>query len=62
MAEWIEIESIIGSRFRVRAIEQTTVGARSAVIPEVEGSASIPGRHEFVLDPSDPLGSGFLLR
>ena len=28
----------------------------------VEGSAYPTGRHEFVLDPGDPLGTGFLLR
>jgi proline racemase len=32
------------------------------VITEVEGSAHLTGRHEFVLEPSDELGTGFLLR
>ena len=31
------------------------------VIPEVSGRAFLTGRHEFVLDPDDPLGAGFLL-
>jgi proline racemase len=30
--------------------------------PEVEGSAHITGRHEFFIDPDDPLKEGFLLR
>ena len=37
-------------------------GGRATVITEVEGSAFLTGRHEFVLDPGDPLGTGFLLR
>ena len=32
------------------------------MITEVEGSAHRTGRHEFVLDPHDELGEGFLLR
>jgi trans-L-3-hydroxyproline dehydratase len=62
IGEWMEIESIIGSRFRVRSVERVTVGSYHAVIPEVEGTAFITGRHEFILDPADPLGAGFLLR
>jgi len=38
------------------------VAGRPAVITEVEGSAHRTGEHEFVLDPRDPLGPGFLLR
>jgi trans-L-3-hydroxyproline dehydratase len=30
-------------------------------IPEVEGTAYITGRHEFLIDPNDPLRNGFLL-
>ena len=33
-----------------------------AVITEVEGSAHRTGTHEFVLEPADELGTGFLLR
>jgi proline racemase len=50
--------SIVGSEFAGRVVEQTPDG----VITEVEGSAHLTGRHEFVLDPHDPLGEGFLLR
>jgi trans-L-3-hydroxyproline dehydratase len=31
-------------------------------VPEVTGSAHVTGRHEFLIDPRDPLGAGFLLR
>jgi proline racemase len=32
------------------------------VLTEVEGSAFRTGEHRFVLDPRDPLGTGFVLR
>ena len=58
----IVIESIIGSRFRGTVVETTRFGPHPAVIPEVEGSAHITGRHAFVIDPEDPLKKGFILR
>ncbi|MCB9133114.1 MAG: proline racemase family protein [Anaerolineales bacterium] len=58
----IIVESIIGSRFSGRVVETTTFGPYAAVIPEVTGSAFITGRHEFHIDPDDPLREGFLLR
>lgn len=60
--ETIVIESILGSRFSGRVLEETTCGPHKAVVPEVEGSAAITGRAEWVLDPDDPLGRGFFLR
>jgi trans-L-3-hydroxyproline dehydratase len=62
LGEPIVVESIIGSTFTGRAVEETRVGAQRAVIPEVTGTASITGRHEFLVDPDDPLGGGFLVR
>lgn len=56
------VESIIGSRFTGRVVKTTTFGPHPAVIPEVEGTAHLTGRHEFFLDPSDPLREGFILR
>jgi len=58
----IIIESIISSRFTGRIVAATTFGPYDAVIPEVEGSAYITGRHEFLVDPDDPLQKGFILR
>ena len=58
----IVVESIIGSRFAGRVVETTTFGPHAAVIPEVTGSAFVTGRHEFLIDPEDPLRAGFLLR
>jgi len=58
----ITIESIIGTRFSGRIIRETTFGPHAAVIPQVEGTAYITGRHEFLIDPDDPLKEGFILR
>ena len=58
----ITIESIIGTRFDVSVHEATSVGGRDAIIPNVSGTAHITGRHEFFVDPSDPLAGGVLLR
>ncbi len=60
--ERLVIESILGSRFTGRVVETTTFGPHAAVIPEVGGTAHITGRHEFLVDPADELGSGFILR
>jgi len=50
--------SIVGSEFTGRVVEEVAGG----VITEVEGCAHLTGRHEFVLEPEDELGEGFLLR
>jgi proline racemase len=54
--------SIVGGEFRGRVVDQTETDGHSAVVTDVEGMAYRTGRHEFVLDPRDPIGSGFLLR
>ena len=58
----ITIESIIGSSFRCVVAAETTFGPHRAILPEVEGSAYITGRHEFLIDPNDPLKDGFVMR
>jgi trans-L-3-hydroxyproline dehydratase len=62
VGEPIVVESIIGSRFTGRIVETTSFGPYPAIIPEIEGTAHITGRHEFVMDPEDPLREGFILR
>ena len=62
LGEPIRIESLLGTCLDVEVVKEAKVGERAAVIPRVTGSAHITGRHEFVLDPSDELPSGFLLR
>jgi trans-L-3-hydroxyproline dehydratase len=55
----IEIESIAGTRFAGRVVSRASVGPHEAIVPEIEGAAHITGRHEFLIDPDDPLGHGF---
>jgi proline racemase len=51
-------DSIVGSTFLARVVGHT----RDGVLTEVEGMAYRTGEHRFVLDPRDPLGTGFVLR
>ena len=60
--ESMVVESIIGTRFTGRVAQLTTFASKPAVIPEVEGTAYITGKHTFLLDPRDPLAKGFILR
>lgn len=60
--ETMVIESIIGTRFKGSVVKKVKFGPYDAVIPEVEGSAYITGRSEFLIDPDDPLKHGFILR
>jgi proline racemase len=62
VGDTITIESIIGSSFRCTVAEETMFGPHPAIVPEVEGSAYITGRHEFVIDPDDPFKYGFVMR
>jgi trans-L-3-hydroxyproline dehydratase len=59
----IAIESILGKRsvFTGRVTEETQCGPYPAVVPEISGQAFLTGKHEFFLDPADPLSLGFLL-
>lgn len=59
----IVIESILGasSAFGGRVVGSAQVGPYAAIIPEVSGQAFITGRHEWIVDPRDALGRGFLL-
>jgi trans-L-3-hydroxyproline dehydratase len=56
------IESLIGTRFTGRVLRETKFGDYAAVVPEVEGSAHVTGRHEFMIAADDPLKEGFILR
>jgi proline racemase len=52
-------ESIIGSRFTGRLLEEVALGATPGVIPEVSGRAWITGMSQYLLDPTDPFPLGF---
>ena len=52
-------ESIIGTTFRGRVIEEVQVGDLAAIVPEIEGEAYITGESTFLIDERDPLRHGF---
>jgi proline racemase len=54
-------ESMLGTLFTGKLIEETRVGQYAAVVPEITGSAWITGYADYVLDPSDPFPEGFML-
>lgn len=54
-------ESLLGTRFTGRLVEETTVAGRAAVVPTITGRAWITGTGQHFLDPEDPFPSGFLL-
>ncbi len=56
------VESIVGSTFTGRWIDETEFDGHAAVVPEVTGTAHITGRAEFWVDPEDEIGKGFLIR
>ena len=62
VGERITVESILGTRFTGRVLGTDQVGPHPAVVPEVSGRAWITGRNELLVDPTDPLAAGFLLR
>ena len=62
IGETLRHRSIVDSGFAGRVTGEATVAGRPAVITEVEGTAHLTGRSHFVLDPTDQLGTGFLLR
>ncbi len=54
-------ESILGTRFTGKILEETEVGGKAAICPRVAGRAHLTGMHQFVLDPDDPFPRGFFL-
>jgi proline racemase len=54
-------ESVIGTRFTGRLVEEATVGGRPAAVPEITGRAWITGMGQYLLDAEDPFPAGFAL-
>jgi proline racemase len=52
-------ESVLGTVFTGRLIEEVTVGPYRAVVPTITGTAWITGFASYVLDPEDPFPTGF---
>jgi proline racemase len=54
-------EGILGTVFTGRLLEETRIGDRRAVVPQITGQAWITGLAEYVLDPTDPFPDGFTI-
>ena len=52
-------EGPLGTIFTGEAVAAVVRGGRLWVTPRVTGSAYLTGFHNFLLDPDDPLPSGF---
>jgi len=52
-------EGILGTVFTGRLLEETRVGERAAVVPQITGSAWITGIADYIVDPTDPFPGGF---
>ena len=55
-------DSIVGTSFGARVADVVREEGRDAVVVEVRGTAYRTGEHRFLLDPRDPVGTGFVLR
>ncbi len=56
------VESILGTCFTGRVVEEVRFGPYDAVVPRVTGAAYTTGKNEWWIDPDDSLGQGFILR
>jgi proline racemase len=54
-------EGVIGTTLKARVLSRHTVDDIPQIVPVVEGSAWITGRHEFEVDEGDPLKDGFVV-
>ena len=54
-------QSVIGTRFTGRLVEQTSVAGVPAVIPTITGRAWITAMGQYLLDADDPFPAGFSL-
>ena len=54
-------ESILGTLFKGRIVEERKLAGFDAIIPEITGSGYILGFSNYVYDPDDSLTYGFLL-
>lgn len=52
-------ESILGTLFTGRLVEETQLGSTKAVVPTLGGQGWITGIAQYVVDPTDPFPNGF---
>jgi Proline racemase len=55
-------ESIMGTPFKARIVEDAKVCGMAAAIPQITGSAYITGINCMVLDETDPFRHGFQIQ
>lgn len=55
VGEEIISQSIIGTKFIAKIVEETKIGEYTAVIPELTGRAYITAQTQIIIDKSDPL-------
>ena len=55
------MESILGTSFTGKITDRLNYHGIPAIVSEVAGQAFMTGKHEFVIDPTDPLKEGFRL-
>lgn len=53
------MRSVIDSVFTGRIAAMTEVAGRTAIVPEITGSAWITGTHQHLVDPTDPWPRGY---
>jgi proline racemase len=54
-------EGILDTVFVARAVEETTVGTHTAIVPSIRGRAWITGFAQYVLAADDPFPEGFMV-
>ena len=54
-------QSVIGTRFTGRLVEETEVAGVPAVVPEITGRAWVTAMGQYLLDETDPFPEGFAL-
>ena len=55
-------ESIIGSLFKGRVVQEAKVGNHAAIIPSIEGWARVTGYNTIFIDDRDPYKHGFVVQ
>lgn len=61
LGETFVTESLLGSLFYGKLVNEVSVGDIRAVVPEVTGRSFITGIHNFTMDEDDPFKYGFVL-
>jgi len=57
----LECESIIGSNFTGKILNESFIGGVASITPEITGRAWITGTHQYTLDHTDPWPTGYRL-